>query len=131
MKQVFDFKIGAHPRCLFKKKPILVNATLNIFGHSAAIRCEVVDNVLCIEDAMGDISITFDAYHIVEKLISKGIDPSINVVYKDTIGVWDQILVKNGRFAGFAYLGASNREAAIKKVERRRCAPRNLENQGK
>jgi hypothetical protein len=65
----------------------------------------VVDTqeVLCIQDigsAMGCMSVTNDAEAVVEKLASRLRGRRLE--YYDSEGCRDQLLVKDGKFAGFA-----------------------------
>lgn len=49
------------------------------------------------------MTITNDAEHVVEELVSKGVLPAgRRLLYYDSEGELDELLVKDGKFAGFA-----------------------------
>ena len=64
---------------------------------------EIYGNVIAIIDPDdGGRSVTNDAENVIADFIAKGFDMSnYHVIYKDTRGVWDEMLVKNGEFADF------------------------------
>lgn len=54
-------------------------------------------------------SVTNDAERVIEDLAAAGVDLEGNrVVYRDSTGRWDELLVKAGCFAGFAPIGTNN-----------------------
>lgn len=78
------------------------------------------DDVLCVIDmnAPGSASVTNDAENVVEDLRHAGYDLSTaRIVYRDSDGTWDEILVSNGRFAGFGSLGAESESEAVAMLE--------------
>jgi hypothetical protein len=58
------------------------------------------------EDAIPTRTVTNDAEAVIADLVrDKWLPEGDRVVYRDTEGQWDELLVKDGRFAGFAFLG--------------------------
>jgi hypothetical protein len=78
----------------------------------------VEQGVVCVVDANdGGRTVTNDAEHVVEDLVRAGVVTAAeSVVYCDTEGRWDVILVEEGRFAGFAPIGALTRDHAVAEV---------------
>ena len=70
------------------------------------------DGVICIVDADQGKSVTNDAEGVVADLARRGFDLSLPVIYRDTQGIWDQIVIEKGCFAGFASLGQVSKNAA-------------------
>lgn len=85
-------------------------------GTRACYDYEIVDGVVCIVDNDRGKSVTNDANKVIADLCNDGIDLSMPIIYRDTMGVWDRMLVVGGRFAGFAPIGATTRDYAIKKL---------------
>lgn len=54
-------------------------------------------------------SVTNDAERVIDDLVAAGADLARNrVVYRDSTGRWDELLVRGGQFAGFAPIGADS-----------------------
>lgn len=77
-------------------------------------------NVIAIVDHGGGKSVTNDAENVVADLIRQGFDLlEHRVIYKDTRGIWDQILVdRTGRFAGFSSIDERDLPAALARMTR-------------
>jgi len=59
----------------------------------AVYSCAVHGNVIAIIDHDSGRSVTNDADNVIADLVSRGFDLSrYHVIYKDTRGIWDQIL---------------------------------------
>lgn len=59
-------------------------------------------------------SITNDAGNVVQMLQTKGYDVDFRpIIYRDTNGYFDQILVKEGLFAGFAPIRKRDEDEAV------------------
>jgi hypothetical protein len=80
---------------------------------------EVHGKVIAIVGANdASISVTNDAENVIDELAEKGLDLSqYRVIYRDECGAWDEILVKDGRFAGFHILKEYELTAALAKLE--------------
>jgi hypothetical protein len=76
------------------------------------------EEAVCVVD-MHDgtsMSVTNDAERVVEDLAGRGLLDNRRLIYKDTNGVWDEIQHKDGRFVGFKTLGATDLDAALRKI---------------
>lgn len=66
--------------------------------------------VVCIEDAdeVGAASVTNDVERVLADLEHLGVDLNAQpIVYRDSMGYWDQIVVRGGRFFAFQTLRSS------------------------
>jgi hypothetical protein len=87
-------------------------------GYRAHYTYEVHGKVIAIIGANdGSRSVTNDAENVIDELAEKGLDLSQYRVINRECGVWDEILVKNGRFAGFRILHEYELSAALAKLE--------------
>jgi hypothetical protein len=79
----------------------------------------VYGNVIAIIDHDGAKSVTNDAENVISDL-ARDLDlTQYQVIYRDTRGIWDQILVdRTGRFAGYSSINERDLSAAITKVSR-------------
>lgn len=77
-------------------------------------------NVIAIVDHDQGRSVTNDAGNVIADLAAQGFDLSrYLVIFKDTRGIWDQLLVdRTGRFAGFSSINERDLSAALGKVTR-------------
>jgi hypothetical protein len=77
-------------------------------------------NVIAIIDHDQGRSVTNDAENVIADLLAQGFDLSrYLVIYKDTRGIWDQILVdRTGRFAGFSSINERDLFTALAKLTR-------------
>ena len=77
-------------------------------------------NVIAIIDHDQGRSVTNDAENVIADLIAQGFDLSrYLVIYRDTRGIWDQLLVdRTGHFAGFSSINERDLSAALAKVTR-------------
>jgi hypothetical protein len=94
-------------RSTFSTKSAEVDVTRG--PHKTVIR------FLCIEDLDEGMSVTNDIERVIADLVSEGdITPGMHVVYQDTQGVWDEVLISETcTFAGFRSLNAATRDEAI------------------
>ena len=71
--------------------------------HRASYSCTVHGNVVAIIDHDQGKSVTNDAENVIADLAACFDLSKYRVIYKDTRGIWDQLLVdRTGRFAGFS-----------------------------
>ena len=77
-------------------------------------------NVIAITDHDQGRTVSNDAANIIDDLTRQGFDLSrYRVIYKDTRGIWDQILVdRTGHFGGFSSINERDLAAALGKVTR-------------
>jgi hypothetical protein len=72
--------------------------------------------VLVIDQDSGP-SVTNDAENVIEDLSRAGVLDGRRVLYRDTDGRWDELLVRDGAFVGFIALGAASPAGAVAKAE--------------
>ena len=73
----------------------------------------VIDGVICIEDCDGPKSVTNDIENVLDDLGRCGMALDGPVIYRDSEGLWSQILHDKEKFLGFGWLEYDNREAAM------------------
>lgn len=94
------------------------NMTESLFGPRADYSYELDGNIVCIVDHDHGRSVTNDVENILADLAADGVDlGSHRVIYRDTLGVWDEIVLKkDGGFKTFKSLNARKLGDAIEKV---------------
>jgi hypothetical protein len=71
----------------------------------------------CLADQGTGRSITNDAEAVIADLVRAGYDlRNDRVIYCDTRGVWDELLVTDGTFSGFESINDTELDAAIEKA---------------
>lgn len=75
-------------------------------------------NIVAILDISDDelfvMSVTNDAEAVVTQLIALGVlRPGDRLVYRDSFGLWDEIVVSDGKVTGFTVMGAKTLERAV------------------
>lgn len=92
----------------------------NLFGNRADYSYTIEDGVVCIVDHnhnSGGKSVTNDAEAVVADLAAAGVNLDAHpVIYRDSMGVWDQLVVEASKFAGFKSINERDKAAAKKKV---------------
>ncbi len=78
---------------------------------------KTVDGVICIMDLGGDKSATNDMEDIVDDLGRAGIRLDGPVIYRDSDGIWDEVLVQNNTFRGFRSLNKHSEAEAVAAVK--------------
>ncbi len=86
----------------------------------AVYRRAVYSNVIAIINHRESRSVTNDAENVIEDLVRQGFDlMQYHLIYKDTRGIWDQILVdRTGHFAGFSSINERDLSSALAKLTR-------------
>lgn len=79
---------------------------------------EVLPEFICVVDRDGPVSVTNDAERVVATLAAQGLLEGRRVLYEDSTGRWDELLVRDGRFAGFGPIGAKSQAAAVELAQR-------------
>lgn len=80
----------------------------------------IEDGVVCIVDRdEGGMSVTNGIEHVLNELRARDIDLSLPIIYRDTMGVWDEIIVKDETFVDFQSIGVRDKEKAKEKVRAR------------
>jgi hypothetical protein len=88
--------------------------------HRARYTMRRIGDAVLLEDAAGETrSVTNDAEGVIRDLVERGVrvDKCV-IVYRDTMGIWDQLLTHNGEFATFHPLGVRTGEEAAMKALR-------------
>jgi hypothetical protein len=75
-------------------------------------------NVIAITDPDdGGKSVTNDAENVIGDFVEKGFDLSkYRVIYRDTPGIWDEMLVEDGAFVDFRSLNERELTGALAKL---------------
>lgn len=83
----------------------------------------VEDGICCIEDdsnTFGGPSVTNTADAVIRDLcFFHGLPANMPFIYRDTDGIWDELLVKNGCFLDFAAIGERNLENAKANIQKK------------
>ena len=104
------------PVCRIRQKEIEVR-NHSLFAGCASFTVELVDGVICIVDLDDGPSVTNSAEAVIADVGRQGFDLSLPVIYRDTMGVWDRLLVSGGKFSGFASVNETDRTLAVAKVK--------------
>ena len=83
--------------------------------------CDLIGEVLCLLDLdePGTRSVTNDAEQVVPELHARGmLPPGRRLIYRDSDGVWDELLIADGQFAGFRPLRARTIAGALSLVQK-------------
>ncbi len=87
------------------------------FSHAAYSVSAVRDGFICLIDDNKGWSITNAAEDVIAELVAAGYDLSRNrVIYRDTMGSWDELVVKNGQFSYFRSIHETDLDRAIAKA---------------
>lgn len=62
---------------------------------------QITDNTVFIEDLNGPMSVTNDAENVVQS-VCRVYGNAVDIVYRDSMGVWDRLEQSQGIFTGFA-----------------------------
>lgn len=111
--------LGIGPVCrITTKVQEATDMTGNLFAPRADYTYTVEDGIVCIVDCDSGRTVTNDAEAVVADLKTAGLDlDALAIIYRDTLGVWDQLLVDGGRFAGFKSVNEREKSAAKAKVK--------------
>lgn len=97
----------------------LIKLRSRITEHRAIYSYTIHGNVIAIVDHDQGKTVSNDADNVVRDLEACFDLSRYQVIYRDTRGIWDQILVdRTGRFAGFSSLNERDLAAALGKVTR-------------
>lgn len=88
-------------------------------GLQASYTWQIDGDYLVIIDQDGPVSVTNDVEAVIADLVEEGVNvDSKRVLYRDSEGLWDQILTTEGRFHDFRILTARSLEEAKAKWSR-------------
>lgn len=91
--------------------------TRNIHGHHARYVHHVDHGVLSIIDQARGASVTNDIENVLAEIAEHGVDLStVQVMYRDTQGIWDAVKLDEGRFAAFVSLNEKDENRARQKL---------------
>lgn len=78
----------------------------------------VKDRICCVidKDTNGFASVTNDANNVVRQML-KNAGEFDRIIYRDSMGIWDELVVQEGEFAGFAPIGEKDLEKALEAVK--------------
>lgn len=96
LTETISVAIGIGPVCRMKSKRKELIMGNNLFSNRALYVFSVFNNYLIIEDLNGMKSVTNDMDNILEDLNKQitGLDKK-KVIYKDSMGVWDEVRFKS------------------------------------
>jgi hypothetical protein len=85
--------------------------TCNLCNYAVSLQ----PGFLCLEDLdQGGMTITNAAEWVIQQLARDGFDLVKNrVIFRDTLGHWDELVVRENQFVGFAPLNATSQAQAI------------------
>lgn len=90
-----------------------------ITEHRAIYSRTIHGNVIAIIDHDQGKSVTNDAENVVADLAGSFDLSRYRVIYRDTRGIWDELLVdRTGHFAGFSSINERDLPAALAKLTR-------------
>ena len=89
---------------------------------------EIVDDVICLIDLNGGMTIANNAENVIAQLEEEGYDLTAHpVIYSEAEGKWDWLLVVKGRFAAHKHIcNDCRRDYAIREAKRLRHAARHI-----
>ncbi|PKY09811.1 hypothetical protein B1757_13060 [Acidithiobacillus marinus] len=89
-------------------------------GFEIHYSCRIEDHICCIEDCsntLGGPTVTNMADRVIDQIRKEpGLPDGMPIIYRDSDGIWDELLVKNGRFWDFAPIQVRNIEEAKRKI---------------
>src|SRR5690242_17757597 len=83
----------------------------------AVFSYQVYGNVVAVIDHDRGRSVTNDAENVIADLAQQFDLTKFRVIYRDTRGVWDELLAKDGRFAGFHFINERDLDKALVKLD--------------
>lgn len=111
--------MGIGPVCrLSVKEAEAANPSMSLFSGGAGFSVEMARNTICLIDLDSGMSLTQDVRTVLREVQAQGLDIDAHpVIYRDVVGIWDEIVVERGQFAGFRSLGETDRDTAIARRE--------------
>lgn len=111
LTDVISVKLGKGPICRANS----ATPERDLFTTRSDYEVEIEDEVILVTDLdLGGRSVTNDAEGVIGDLARAGLlRPGVRVIYRDSRQVWDELTVRNGRFAGFAPIDRRDRDEAL------------------
>lgn len=96
----------------------MMSKARSLFANRADYTIEVNDGLFVgIVDHDNGKSVTNDAAEIIQDLVNSGMNVDARIiVYRDTMGIWDRIVTKNGKCVGIESVNTKTFEEAKKKL---------------
>ena len=73
-------------------------------------------SIIAVVDKCKGRSVTNDAEHVVATLATNFDLTKFRIIYRDTRGIWDELRLRDGRFAGFGSINERDIETALARV---------------
>lgn len=110
-------KVGMGPICRANGAV----AERDLFTTRSDYEVEIEGDVILVTDLdLGGRSVTNDAPGVIGDLVRSGLlRPGMWVIYRDSRKVWDELVVREGQFAGFAPIDLRDRDDALSKINAR------------
>jgi len=121
LKDPMSVELGMGPVCrVASKLKDVQGRQQDLFGNGrASYTWETRGDVICITDHDRGRSVTNDADRVIEDLVEcLGSLAGKRVIYRDTMGVWDELVVSGDRFEGFRAVAECDLDAALRKLVR-------------
>ena len=110
-----DFGIG--PVCRLNLKILeSKNMTGNLFSPRADFSYTVQRGVVCITDHDNGKSVTNDIAAVLADIAGEVNLSAHRVIYRDTLKIWDEVVLVGGKFSTFRSLNERELEAALDKL---------------
>ncbi|QEE39817.1 MULTISPECIES: DUF6011 domain-containing protein [unclassified Methylobacterium] len=113
--------VGFGPVCrITAKMRTIGDRQQDLFGHERATYTrETRGDVILITDLNKGRTVTNDAESVIGDLVEcLGDLAGKRIVYRDTSGVWDELVVTSNRFTGFRSVGVRTPEEVLAKIAR-------------
>jgi hypothetical protein len=109
---------GIGPDCrLSLKLNQAKNMTRHLFNERSDYSYELRGHVVCIVDHDNGKSVTNDIREVLADLTRDGLDLSRHrVIYRDSLKIWDEVVLKGAMFHDFKSLNERELDAALQKV---------------
>lgn len=113
LKDVVSVKLGVGPIC--RSNGAAAGPERDLFTTRSDYEVEIEGDVLLVTDLdNGGRSVTNDAPGVIGDLVRAGLlRPGMRVIYRDSRCIWDEMIVRDLRFAGFAPVNKKSRDEAL------------------
>lgn len=113
LKDVVSVKLGVGPIC--RANGAAAGPERDLFTVRSDYEVEIEGDVILVTDLdRGGRSVTNDAPWVISDLARAGLRrPGMRVIYRDSRAVWDELVVRDLRFAGFAPVNVRDRAEAL------------------
>jgi hypothetical protein len=89
-----------------------------MFKPRSSYELSLIRGVICIRDLCEGVSVTNDAENVIadlaaRKLLTDAAGTPRRIIYRDTMGIYDELEVVDGQFAGFKAIGKDELQDAL------------------